>query len=57
MKMILPIMILPTLLLSGCAHDNGIVIKPAPKSTQAENVDAYGRAAFGAWKIITGEKK
>ena len=33
----------------GCAHDNGIIIKPSPKSTAAENAKAYGEIAAGAW--------
>ena len=36
-------------LASGCAHDNGIIITPSPKSTAAENAKAYGEIAAGAW--------
>lgn len=41
------------LLISGCvgnkAEANAIKIEQSKKSTTAENVDAYGRVAAGAW--------
>jgi hypothetical protein len=45
--------------LSACAHDNGIVYKPAPKreSTVAENIEAGGRVAAGAFdRLFKSEK-
>lgn len=43
--------------LAGCAHDNGIVIKGSSKSTQAENIEAAGKVAAGAWDRLFGNKK
>jgi len=40
------------LVTAGCAHDNGIIIKPAAKSTTAENIEAGGRVAAGAWDRV-----
>lgn len=47
------------ILTTGCAHDNGIVYKPAPKptSTVAENIEAGGKVAAGAFdRLFKSEK-
>ncbi len=61
MKMILLSMILQALF-TGCAtvkdnEVNAIKFEPARKSTTAENIEAGGRVAAGAWDRIFGKGK
>jgi outer membrane murein-binding lipoprotein Lpp len=49
------------LLLSGCAAGNktevsAVKFEPSRKSTTAENIDAGGKVAAGAWDRLFGNK-
>lgn len=43
-------------MLAGCAHDNGIVYKPAPKPAPADTITAVGNVLGGAWDRLRGTK-
>ena len=38
--------------LTGCAHDNGIIYKPAPKPSAASEVDTYIKSAGGVARFL-----
>ena len=48
--------IITCLLLGGCAHDNGIVYRPAPKPAPADTITAVGNVLGGAWDRLKGNK-
>ena len=37
---------------TGCAHDNGIIYKPAPKPSTASEVDTYIKSAGGVARFL-----
>ena len=39
-------------MLAGCAHDNGIIYKPAPKPSTASEVDTYIKSAGGVARFL-----
>ena len=43
-------------LITGCAHDNGIIYKPAPKPAPADTINAVGNVLGGAWDRMKGAK-